>query len=504
MKVTTERIPDSQMLLNIEIDDDELETHKNRAYRKLVQNANIPGFRKGKAPRRILEQYLAPGALVQEALESLLPDLTAKAIEDEGIEAAGQPSIEIEETEPQVIIKATVPLAPTVDLGNYQSIRVPWEKAEVTEDDIVEVLDRMQKETAPWEPIERAVEMNDMVTLHIQAWAKGLPPVGSEEEEDAEGKSSDEESTPAEGDEEQERQFMNEDDWTYYPRPESTFPAPGFADEILGMNVNDVREFSITMPEDYNIPDLAGRETRFAVTLKETKGQALDERDDEWAKGVGAGYDSLVALRENVQTDLSERKEQETKLEYEGQVLEKVIDGATLEYAPVLIDHELQHLMTDRAERLRSMGIELNDYLTMADRTLQDLADEVKPDAERRVTNTLILNQLVEETNIEIDDSAVDEEIMRVTGVGEDATPEQLEQLQNLMSSEETRESVLRSLTHRAAMDQLVEMARSDAPVATAEEEAPAESVEESAAEEEAPDNDDSGPTNEDSSETDN
>ena len=131
MKVSTERIPDSQIVLNIEVDDDEFEVHKKRAYKKIVQQANVPGFRKGKAPRRVLEQVLKPGTLVDEALETLVPEFTAKAIESEGIEAVGQPTVEIEQEAP-LIVKATVPLKPTVDLGDYQSVRVTWDESHGT------------------------------------------------------------------------------------------------------------------------------------------------------------------------------------------------------------------------------------------------------------------------------------------------------------------------------------------------------------------------------------
>ena len=459
MKVSTERIPDSQIVLNIEVDDDEFEVHKNRAYKKIVQQANVPGFRKGKAPRRVLEQVLKPGALVEEALETLVPEFTAKAIESEGIEAVGQPTVEIEQETP-LIVKATVPLKPTVDLGDYQSVRVAWEESNVTEDEITEVLENMQRDGTPWEPVDRAIEMGDMVTLKLEAWGTGLPPLEPDENTISN------EDIPADSDEDKtdnttdERQFMNEDDWTYYPRPESEFPAPGFSDAIIGMSQNEEREFNIAIPEDHSIEDLAGKETRYKVTLKEIKGQDLAPMDDEWAKGIGEGYESFDALKLSVTEDLSSRKEEEVKQNYETEVLKQVIEGATLEFAPIMVNQEIEHLLRTQAERLRSMGMELESYLSMSGTTIEDMVEQMRPDAESRVTNSLILGQVIEEESIEATEDEIQTELERVTGLDENATPEQQEQMKQLIESEEARTSVQRSVTQRKAMDSLVTIAR--------------------------------------------
>ncbi|MCL0042913.1 trigger factor [Dehalococcoidia bacterium] len=461
MKVSTERIPDSQIVLNIEVDDDEFEVHKNRAYKKIVQQANVPGFRKGKAPRRVLEQVLKPGTLVDEALETLVPEFTAKAIESEGIEAVGQPTVEIEQETP-LIVKATVPLKPTVDLGDYQSVRVTWDESHVTEDEITEVLENMQRDTTPWEPVDRPIEMGDMVTLKLEAWGTGLPPLDQDENTLSNEESSADSDEDKDDNGTEERQFMNEDDWTYYPRPESEFPAPGFSDAIIGMSQDEEREFNITIPEDHSIEDLAGKETRYKVTLKDIKGQDLAPMDDEWAKGVGEGHESFDALKSSVTEDLSSRKEEEVKQNYESEVLKQVIEGANLEFAPIMVNQEIEHLLRSQAERLRSMGMELENYLSMSGTTIEDMVEQMRPDAESRVTNSLILGQVIEENSIEATEEEIQTELKRVTGLDENATPEQQEQMNQLMESEEARTSVQQSIAQRKAMDSLVKIARDD------------------------------------------
>jgi trigger factor len=257
---------------------------------------------------------------------------------------------------------------------------------------------------------------------------------------------------------------MDEDDWTYYPRPESEFPAPGFSNAIIGMSQNEEREFNITIPEDHSIEDLAGKETRYKVTLKEIKGQDLLPMDDEWAKGVGEGYESFDALKSSTTNDLSSRKEEEVKQNYESEVLKQVIEGANLEFAPIMVTVEIEHLIRTQAERLRSMGMELENYLSMSGTTIEDMVEQMRPDAESRVINSLILGQVIERESIEATEEEIQTELKRITGIDDNATPEQEEQMKQLVESEEARTSVERSIMQRKAMDSLVKIARNGTP----------------------------------------
>lgn len=440
MKITSESLADRQVQLQIELEEPELEQHKQRAYRKLVQQYNVPGFRKGKAPRHILERYLGADTLVQEDLEALLDKTVMDAVEQENLEPVARPQItEIESLEP-ISFKATVPLKPEVTLGDYKAIRVPWEEAKATDEEIEEVLENLRKQGTPWEPVDRAAELGDMLTVDIDGYV---------EEEDAEGGR---------------RDFIEEKSISYLSQESVTYPVPGFAEHLIGMKADETREFTISVPDDFTVRDLNGKDANFTVTLHEVKSQVPPEMDDEWAKSVTLteddSFESLADLREKIQTDLQERSEAQAHSEYEEKVLDALNETTSMEYPPVMVDTEIDHLIQDQDQQLRGMGISLASYLASSGQDPDQIRETVRPQAEQRVLRALLISEVSEAEKIEPSDDEVQEEIDRVL----EGQPEgdAREQARQLFDNPEARETVERRLVARKTVDLLTNIARTE------------------------------------------
>ena len=364
MKITTEDMPDRQVGLLIELEEAEIEDHKQRAYQRLVQRYVIPGFRRGKAPRRILENHIGAETLIQDDIEGLLERSVADAVEQQELEPIAQPQVTDLESLDPITFRATVALRPEVELGDYESIRVDWEEPEVTEEQVEEVLNNLRRQGSPWEPVERAVQLGDLLTVDMHGYVDEDPEEAGESEDDSDAES-DEQPEPAdEADAESEsgdsddsesepevpgrRVFVEETGISYMVQEGVTYPAPGVPEELVGMNAEETKEFTISVPDDFTIRDLNGKEAHFTVTVREVKEQNLPDLDDEWAQGVeGFGddeFETVEALRERIRSDLTERTEAQVRAEYEENILEKFAEVATVTYPPIVVDLEIDRI----------------------------------------------------------------------------------------------------------------------------------------------------------------
>jgi len=231
VKVTNEKTENCQAFLTVEMEPDEVEESLERSYYRLAKKTNIPGFRRGKAPRTILERYIGKESLLEDALNSLLPEAYEKALKEQNIEAFAQPHIEIAQTEP-VIFKVAVPLTPTIKLGDYHHIQVAPEPVELTEDDVSAAIEQLRHQHATWEPVERPVAFNDLVVLDVDSDIENKP-------------------------------FINQKGAQYQVLRELPLPAPGFAEQLVGMKRDEEKEFKLQFPSDYPRGELAGKEPSF-------------------------------------------------------------------------------------------------------------------------------------------------------------------------------------------------------------------------------------------------
>ena len=437
LKISTEKIPDAQILMTIEVEPERLDQARDKALRKLSPRAKVPGFRPGKAPAAMVRRYFGEERILDEALDDLVPDLYREAIErDESIIPIARPQLVVETTEP-LVVKATIPVRPTVELGDYQSVRVKTEEVSVDESRIDDTLQALQRRAATLEPVERAIGWRDVIRIDVRA------AVGEE--------------TMIEP-QEAEIQLVEDHDVLF----------PGFEEQLLGMKKGDDKEFDLAVPESLPNEKFAGKTARFMVKVLESKEEVLPALDEEFAKAVGDGYETINALRQRIREDIERAEQDQITNRYHDEILNELTERATMEYPPVMVDAEAERLLHDQAGH-REHGAELDRYLASIGKTEDELREELRPIAERRLRRSLVLSQVADAENIEASDADIDAEIEEMAA----SAGQQAEQLRELFNSENGRDTIRRNLVTRKTLARLVEIATQDGAGAGASAEPP-------------------------------
>ena len=427
MKVTRGDVEHSEVSLNIEVEEEDIEPYLQRAYQRVVQRVNIPGFRKGKAPRPVLERFVGRHSLEDDALDLMLPEIVQRAVEEQGVKQASIPQVELVQREP-IVIKAVVPIAPEVVLDAYREIRVPVEPVVVTEDQINTLLDLLRQETAPWEPVDRPVAIGDQVTLDIKANLDG-------------------------------KETTKQDGVVYMVLEENVSPVAGFPQQLVGIKNHETKEFTISLPADYPDSNMAGKEVEFNVTIHEIKAKNLPDLDDEFAKGVGDGYDNLEALTKKLREDFLARRELEVQDKYEDQVFEKLLEKAEIDLSPLMVEHEVDHMLQNEEQALRRQQVSVEQYLQTVGKSSDEHRGELKQAAEARLKRTYAIGKVAELEGIKVSPVEIEEEIKRLLDA---AGPNQPGSLRRNLESDDSRESLEQVLIRRKALQRLVEVARGE------------------------------------------
>lgn len=427
MKVTREDLEHSEVSLNIEVEEEDIEPYLQRAYQRVVGRVNIPGFRKGKAPRPVLERFVGRQSLEDDALDLMLPEIVQRAIEEQDVKQASIPQVELVEREP-IVIKASVPIAPEVVLNAYREIRVPVEPVVVTEDQINTLLDLLRRDTAPWEPVDRPVAMDDQVIMDIKATLDG-------------------------------QEITRQEGVVYMVMEGNVSPVAGFPERLVGINSQETKEFTISMPEDYPDRELAGKDVEFSVTIHEIKAKNLPDLDDEFAKGVGEGYDNLEALTTKLREDFLVRGELEAREKYEDQVFEQLLEKANINLSPLMVEHEVDHMLQNQEQALRRQQVSVEQYLQTVGKSPDEHRGELRQAAEARLKRTYAIVKVAELEGIKVSPEEIEEEINRLIDA---AGPTQPESFRHNIESDDGRESLEQILTRRKALQRLVEVARGE------------------------------------------
>ena len=424
MKITQEEVVDRQTILHIELEEEDLSPYLERGFRKVAQRASIPGFRPGKAPRPIVERYLGRESLLGESLEYMLSHATELAIAEQSLEPAGTPSIELLGLKP-VTMKATVALTPQVNILGYRDIRLEEPDVEVTEDEISESFDKMRREAGSWDPVERAVASGDMVTMDVVATVEG-------------------------------RTILDEKDSVYVAGEDREEPFPGFAQGLVAAEVGNPKKFDVPIAEDYSEPDLAGKEVHVVMNVADVKELVLPEIDDEFAKGVRDGYESLAELRRTVKEGLSASRKSVQQSEYRSALLDELLKVATIELPPLLIDREVESIASRQDRLVESLRIGFDDYLRMMGTTLEEYREKIREEAVRHLNGSYALSTLAEIEGLSISEEEIDDKIHSIAASdgeeGEALKPQDVD-------SEAMRAAVRRGLLATKAMERLIAVA---------------------------------------------
>ncbi len=414
--------------MRVELEPAEIDDSLDHAYHHVVKEVAIPGFRKGKAPRAVLEQFVGREALRKEALEELIPEMCMKIVEEQKLEVVAQPQVEMLEQDP-VVFKAIFSLRPEIELGDYRSTRIERPAVEVADSEVDGFMQNLRERHGDWVPASRAVNFDDMVIIDVAQTEKGG------------------ETRTHEG-----QQVLVLKD--------SMLPLPGFSEHLVGMSPGEEKEFTISFPEDYRMKELAGKEIQFKVKLNEVKEKHLPELDDEFVKSLGEGMDTIEALRKYAADGLKKVAEDRAAREYENKVLAAVVDSAArLEYPPVFVEDEINRLLRDRDMATRDRG-GLRAYMKAFKKTEEQLKEELRPRAVEQVRHDLVLGKVAQEEKITVEPAEVEADIqnmMKSAGEGND-------RLQELFGTPQAREVVENRLYARKALQRLVDIATGVAP----------------------------------------
>lgn len=368
MKTTCEKIENCQMALNVEMESAETDKYMALALEHLAKRVTLPGFRKGKAPAALVEQHVGKEAIMQEALEHLIPEAYDNAIKQESILPIAEPKIELVQIDP-IIFKAIVPLKPDIKLGNYRDVRLEMEKKEITEDDINQVIEQLRLQFGTLAPVERDIRYGDIISADI---------IGKREDE----------------------KILERKDTLYEVAEGAKFPAPGFADKLVGLKKDDETEFDLSFPDDFEAKELAGKQYHFAVNIKEVKEKSLPEVDDDFAKN--AGSDNMEDLKEKIKTGLHAKADESLKKQFENKLITALIEQSTLEFPSVLVEKEIDSIISEEARNFADGEKGLESYLLSAKKTMEQHREDLRQVATDRVKAYLVISKISEEENIEV------------------------------------------------------------------------------------------------------
>ena len=382
MSLQVEKLEKNMAKLTVEVPADEFEKALTAAYNKNKGRFNIPGFRKGKAPRAMVEKMYGAGILYEDAVNEALDATYGGAVEESGLEIVSRPEISVVQVEKgqNLIYTATVAVKPEVTLGEYKGIEVTKASAEVTEEDIEAELKKVQEQNSRLITVEdRAVEDGDQTVVDFEGFVDGKSFEGGKGED--------------------------------YPLTIGSHSfIDTFEEQLIGKNIGETVEVNVTFPNEYHATELAGKPAMFKVTVKEIKRKELPELNDEFA-GEVSEFDTLEEYKNDIKEKAAESKEKTAATENEDHVVEKVVENAAMDIPEPMIDSQVNDMVNDYARRMQSQGLSLDQYMKFTGMTLESLKDQMKPQALKRIQTRLVLEAVVKAENITVSDEAVEKEI---------------------------------------------------------------------------------------------
>ena len=381
----TEKQEHSVVALTIEITKAEFEAAKDKAFKKTGKNITVPGFRKGKAPRKMIEKLYGEGVFFEEAFNIIYPDAMEMAVEKSGIKPVGRADVDLGDPaeEGGLTIIAKVPVEPEVELGEYKGIEVEKETVKVLQADVKAELNRMAQRNARTETVERKAKKNDTVDIDFEGFVDGVPFEG--------GKAEHHELTLGSG------AFI-----------------PGFEDQLIGCKAGDEKDVVVTFPEEYHAKELAGKEATFKCKVHKVEETILPEIDDEFAKDVSDTCETLDDLKKEITERLKAERQEAADNAFEEKVLDAVLDGMKADIPAAMIDAQVDTIVQDFGYRLQMQGMGLEQYLKMTGTEMGAFRAMFQSQAERQVKTRLALQKVVELEGITVSDKELEEEYAKM------------------------------------------------------------------------------------------
>lgn len=423
-----EKIGDSKVLVEIEVPKEEVNEALEQAYRKMAKDINLPGFRKGKVPRKIIESRYGPEVFYNDALEILVDPAYAKAVKECELEPINQPELELVQMEQDkpLLFKVTVEVKPEVKLPEYRGVSVEQVKDEITAENVDSYLDSLREQHARLVTVEDGeLQEKDMAVIDFSGKIDGEVFEGGEAE-------------------------------NYSLEIGSASFIPGFEEQLLGAGTGEEREVKVTFPEDYQKEELAGKEAVFSVKVKEIKRPQVPELDDAFVQELSEEFSTVQEFREDIEKKLQENLQHRKKVELETKVIEKVAAEAEVEVPDVLVERELDNMIGEMEYYLRMQGLNMEQYGQMVEGGLEKIREERRPEAESRARANLVLDAIIKEEQIEATEEEIEEKIKEVA----QKQDMNMEEVKVLFSRDGRMDMITHEIRYRRAIDILVEHAQ--------------------------------------------
>ena len=425
MSVQVEKLEKSMAKLTIEVSAEEVEKAIQSVHLKTRKNINIPGFRKGKAPRKLIEKMYGKEVFYSDALDNLLPGAYAKAVDECGEEVTSRPQIDIEQMESgkPLIFTAVVAVKPEVTLGEYKGVQIEKAPVEVLDAEIeAEITKEREANSRMITVDDRAVQDGDVISLDFEGFVDGVAFEG--------GKGENYDLTIGSG------QFI-----------------PGFEEQLVGANLDEDMEVNVTFPENYQAENLAGKAAVFKCRVNAIKVKELPEVDDEFAQDV-SDFDTLDEYKADIKDRLFKEKEEEAKKVKEDAVIEKIIEGAQMEIPDAMIDFQAEQFMDDFAQRLRMQGLSIEQYFQMTGMTEEGYKEQMKPRALKNIQSRLVLEAVAQEEKVEVTEEDLEAEMAKMA----EMYGMELEKIKELMN-DERKDEMRKDIAIQKAIDLVTEAA---------------------------------------------
>lgn len=386
MSFTVENLEEKNMVkLVIESTAEEFEAGLNTAYNKSKSKINVPGFRKGKAPRKIIEQLYGQEVFFEDAANAIIPDAYAKACIESELDIVSQPKISVTQLEKgkPFVFEAEVAVRPEVELGKYKGVEVSKADTEATDADVEEEIKKVAEQNSRTITVEdRAVKDGDMTVIDFEGFVDGVAFEGGKGEN--------------------------------YPLTIGSHSfIDNFEDQIIGMNIGDEKEINVTFPEDYHAEELKGKPATFKVSVKGIKEKQLPDIDDDFAQDV-SDFDTLDEYKADLKKKIAERKEAEAKRQKETEAIEKIVADSKMDIPQAMIDTQVTRMAEDFAQRLQQQGLSLETYFKYTGLTAEKILDDMKPEAVKRIQNSLVLEAVAKAENIQVSDDEFNAELSKM------------------------------------------------------------------------------------------
>ena len=426
MSLQVEKLEKNMAKLTIEVSAEEFDAAIEKAYQKNKGKINIQGFRKGKAPRQMIEKMYGVGVFYEDAANIIIPEAYSKEVaECKDIEIVSQPEIDVVQIEKgkSFIFTAVVATKPEVELGEYKGIKVEVAVPEIKDEDVEAELKKAQEEQARTVPVEdRPVADGDITTIDFEGFVDGVAFEGGKGEN--------------------------------YPLTigSNTF-IPGFEDQLIGAEINKEVEVNVTFPEDYQSEELAGKAAVFKCTIKEIKEKELPELDDEFASEVSE-FDTLAEYKEDVKKNLEDKKAADAKNQKEDKVIEAIIEDAKMDIPAAMVTTQQRQMADDFAQRLQMQGLSIDQYFQFTGLSRDTFLEQMKPQAEKRIKSRLVLEAVAKAENIEVSEEEFKEEINKMA----EAYQMEAAKLEEMIGQFETK-AIKEDLAIKKAVDFVIENA---------------------------------------------